>query len=112
MSSDGQMSASKVRAKQPELQEALEKGLKWTIIKREAVKRWPIITQLVQSTRQIAGQLHNGETHFELMENIVALASEIPISDSDLCACPVVWAVIGRGRERPCDQWSEFHAKP
>ena len=77
MSVDGRFSANKVRAKQPEIAEAMEKGLRWTIIKAEAVKRWPIITKLVQGARQIAGQIHNGETHFELLVAIQEMANDI-----------------------------------
>ena len=70
MADDGRMSADKARGKQAELQQALDQGLKWTVVKAEAVKRWPILTKLIQEARQIAGHIHDGETHFELLESI------------------------------------------
>ena len=79
------MSADCIRAKQPELQYALDHGLSWTIVKAEAVKRWPQLPKLIQEARQIAGQSHNGETHFELLEGIqslsVAMADETGATD-------------------------------
>ena len=77
MSVDVRMSADKVRTKQPELHDAMVNGLRWTVIKREAVKRWPMIPKLVQATRQVAGQICNGETHFELLANIQSLAKDM-----------------------------------
>ena len=57
MSVDGRMSADKIRAKQPELKDALEGGLRWTVIKAEAAKRWPELPKVIQAARQIAGQI-------------------------------------------------------
>ena len=81
MSVDGRMSADLIRAQQPELLEALDHGLRWTIIKAEAVKRWPQLPKLVQAVYQIAGQLHNGETHFELLENIQSLSIDMSVNN-------------------------------
>ena len=77
---DGRRSIDKVRARQPEFADVLDKGLGWTVIKKEAAARYPMLTKLVQQSRQIAGQLHNGETHYEMLPQIqetsVALADE------------------------------------
>jgi len=77
MAVDCRMSADNIRAKQPELADALNNGLKWTIVKKEAVKRWPQLPKLIQEARQIAGQIHNGETHFELLEAIQSTSVEM-----------------------------------
>ena len=50
-----------------EIADAIDNGLKWTVIKKEAVQRWPMLTKLVQQSRQIAGQVHNSEAHYELL---------------------------------------------
>ena len=77
ISIDGRLSASRVAALQPELKDALDKRLKWTVIKADAVRRWPIITKLAQQARQVAGQLHNGETHFEMLRTIQRTADNL-----------------------------------
>ena len=74
MSIDGRMSADCIRAKQPELRDALDSGLSWTIVKSEAAERWPQLPKLIQKARQIAGLDHPGETQFELLQGIQSLS--------------------------------------
>ena len=90
MTVDGRLCLDKLRGKQPEIAKALDQGLLWTIIKAEAIKRWPILTKLVQKARQIAGQIHNGETHFELLVNIQALSKEM----ADPQTGAIDWAAV------------------
>ena len=74
MSETKKMSSAKIKGKQPELRQAMERGLFWTVIKKQAEERWPELPKIIQEAGQVAGQVHNGETHFELLANIHALS--------------------------------------
>ncbi|CAK9040280.1 Putative mitochondrial protein, partial [Durusdinium trenchii] len=61
-----------VRAKDPCLAEAVCSGMRWLVISRDAVDRWPSLPQVIQSAANSANHLSTGESELQLARKILA----------------------------------------
>ena len=68
----GRVSLTKVRAKDPCLAEAVCSGMRWLVISRDAVDRWPSLPQVIQSAANSANHLSTGESELQLARKILA----------------------------------------
>ena len=73
---DGRISTGQIQSKDKQLEKALDTGLRWLMVKKEAEERWPKLPGLIQSAKQATGQVQSEETHFELLLHIQTIASE------------------------------------
>ena len=61
------MSKAKICRDEAAMQVALEKGLKWLVLRAATVKMYPTLPDLVQSARNAPGQLHKPESQIQVM---------------------------------------------
>ena len=76
---NGRMSKNRIIETQPSMDEPLNRGMLWLVLKKEVGDLFPTLPALIQSARQAIGQVQHGESHFELMEGIqsfIAKASD------------------------------------
>ncbi|CAK0800168.1 unnamed protein product [Prorocentrum cordatum] len=73
---DGRINTGQFQSKDKRVEKALDTGLRWLMVKKEAEERWPKLPGLIQSAKQATGQVQSEETHFELLLHIQAIASE------------------------------------
>ena len=67
---NGRMSKNRIIETQPSMDEPLNRGMSWLVLKKEVGDLFPTLPALIQSARQAIGQVQHGESHFELMEGI------------------------------------------
>ena len=67
---NGRMSKNRIIETQPSMDEPLNRGMQWLVLKKEVGELFPKLPALIQSARQAIGQVQHGESHFELMEGI------------------------------------------
>ena len=72
---NGRMSKNRIIETQPSMDEPLNRGMLWLVLKKEVGDLFPKLPALIQSARQAIGQVQHGESHFELMEGIQSFIS-------------------------------------
>ena len=61
------MSKAKICRNDAAMQVALEKGLKWLVLRAATVQLYPTLPDLIQSARNAPGQLHKPESQIQVM---------------------------------------------
>ena len=75
------MSLAKICKGDPDMKEAMEKGLKWLVLKATAVKLYPALPDLIQAARNAPGQLHKPESQIQVMMRMSAMAKKVTHAD-------------------------------
>ena len=86
ISVDGRMSKSKIIGLRPGMEDVLDNGIKWLVVKKEAIELFPELPNCIQAARQAIGQVQHGEGVFELLESIQSLVSSSPANQKDWAA--------------------------
>ena len=74
--SEGQrMSRAKVCRDDDEMRTALDKGLKWLVLRAGTVQMYPALPDLIQSARNAPGQLHKPESQIQVMMRMTDMAA-------------------------------------
>ena len=77
MSIDGKISKDKIATKHPAWKNAMDEGLKWTVLHKDLPKTYPSLCNLIQRARNAVSSTHSAESIIELILEIHGLASEI-----------------------------------
>ena len=93
ISTDGRISIEQITNGDPQLAEALEKGLKWLVLDADVEDLYPSLPDLVQRARQAIGQVQSEESILQLCMNIQTLAASMQednkVANFDLIAAQV-----------------------
>ena len=99
----GNLSAALLAASKPAFQEALQKGLVWTVLSWETVFVWPELANLVQSALNIEAKQHQSEVEI-MLAMFEAYRSQIQSNLADINWKDV--EKVALTANAPCAQWA------
>ena len=73
ISCEGRMSLEQIAARSADFADAVNNGLYWTVITKEAAKLYPELPNLIQRERNAIAQTHNAEGIIEMMNEVQQL---------------------------------------